>query len=204
MHSHVSRAHGNPSGAPANPQETNHSTIFDVDPRVGRVLGADDPKLTTKPYLVSRSTQGGVPPPVDVSDTPQPRSSTAKNIFGVEAEPGQRPQNVDSEEAAAERLEGILERMREALRARGAVGIRGLARNFQICDVSKDRKLQKDELQKCLGLCRIKLSVPDFDMLFSHCDGIRAAEQSGPCRCVPLLTSPAFEHLRAQPTRAVM
>jgi Ca2+-binding EF-hand superfamily protein len=60
--------------------------------------------------------------------------------------------------------------MRAALRARGAVGIRGLARNFQICDTDGSRKLDHDELRKCLRLCKIDLQPHEFEALFTHAD----------------------------------
>lgn len=135
----------------------------------------DDPKLEIKPHAVRSSHQtlhNGAPLAVDVSDTPSYRDnySSARNIFGVEADSAKPAPYGASDEGDAERLEAILTDLREKLRARGAVGIRGLARNFKICDTSKDNQLQPEELVKCLQLCRIKLSDADFKMLFEHVD----------------------------------
>ena len=63
-----------------------------------------------------------------------------------------RPAARTSPSRPAERdVEKIAEALRAALRSRGAVGIRGLARNFKICDTDGSRKLDRDELGKCLG-----------------------------------------------------
>ena len=177
----VSRPNGVSSGGPTNSVDAIYkSTVFDVDPtcKTGRVGGADDPQLTIKPFSApysSMATPGGRP--VDISDGQKDgtqRSKSHRNIFGgVESEttaPSAEPSAGDEE-----RREAILENLRTALRARGAVGIRGLARNFQICDTSHDKKLQRDELQKCFKLCRLQLSEADFEMLFNYID----ADESG-------------------------
>ena len=162
------------------------STVFDVDPTVnGRIGGEDDKKLNVKPFA-QPYTASRAPPPVDVSDTPlhtpqqrgfmQPqRSDTMRSLISNGANGPEVPLPASPGGDDSNEIESILDRMREALRARGAVGIRGLARNFQICDVSRDRKLQREELGKCLQLCRIKLSNEEFEMLFGFCD----ADDSG-------------------------
>ena len=45
--------------------------------------------------------------------------------------------------------ESLIARMQETLKKRGAQGIRGLARNFKICDRDGSNKLDVPELGKC-------------------------------------------------------
>ena len=46
-------------------------------------------------------------------------------------------------------FEAVMESLREKLKKRGAQGIRGLARNFKICDRDGSRSLDVQELAKC-------------------------------------------------------
>ena len=86
-----------------------------------------------------------------------------------------RPAARTSPSRPAERdVEKIAEALRAALRSRGAVGIFGLARNFKICDTDGSRKLDRDELGKCLRLCKLQLSATEFDTLFAFCDADRS------------------------------
>ena len=67
-------------------------------------------------------------------------------------------------------VEDILVRMRQMLKKRGAVGIRGLTRNFQICDTDKSEKLNLVELTKCVNLCKLDLSQEEVRALHRHFD----------------------------------
>lgn len=156
------------------------STVFSVDPKLDRVGGADDPKLSIKPHSAPYSSKAtpARSGPVDVSDGPNDgtkRSNTHSNLFGAQSE-SPATFNEDPNDGQMERLEDIKEQIRAALRARGAVGIQGLARNFKICDTSRNGKLERDELQKCIRICRVPLSEADFGMLFSHCDADGSGE----------------------------
>jgi Ca2+-binding EF-hand superfamily protein len=64
----------------------------------------------------------------------------------------------------------IIEGIGRALKQRGAVGLAGLARNFRINDFNKSGTLDRDELRKCLRLCKLDLDVNDFEVLFRHLD----------------------------------
>ena len=69
--------------------------------------------------------------------------------------------------------EAVLEKMRATLKKRGAQGIRGLARNFMICDTDGSRALDVDELAKCCKMCRLGLSAAEVEALHSHFDADR-------------------------------
>ena len=71
----------------------------------------------------------------------------------------------------AEYAEGVVERMRVMLKKRGAEGIRGLARNFRICDTDGSGKLNVQELAKCFALCKLKLSPEEVEAVFAYFDG---------------------------------
>lgn len=60
--------------------------------------------------------------------------------------------------------------LRAALKARGAVGIAGLARNFRIVDTDKSKQLNGDEFIKCLRLCKIELAENDVSHIFQYLD----------------------------------
>ena len=64
----------------------------------------------------------------------------------------------------------LIARLRDALKKRGAAGIQGLARNFRICDVDKSKELDRDELSKCLRLCKLDATDDDLELLFGHFD----------------------------------
>eukprot|EP00322_Chrysochromulina_rotalis_P019186 CAMPEP_0115840642 /NCGR_PEP_ID=MMETSP0287-20121206/6877_1 /TAXON_ID=412157 /ORGANISM="Chrysochromulina rotalis, Strain UIO044" /LENGTH=402 /DNA_ID=CAMNT_0003294261 /DNA_START=20 /DNA_END=1228 /DNA_ORIENTATION=- len=64
----------------------------------------------------------------------------------------------------------ILERMRRTLKQRGAEGIKGLARNFRICDTGGSEMLNVEELGKCCNLCRLGLKPDEVNVLHSHVD----------------------------------
>ena len=54
-----------------------------------------------------------------------------------------------------------MEVLREKLKKRGAQGIRGLARNFKICDRDGSRSLDVQELAKCCSMCKLGLSLEE-------------------------------------------
>jgi Ca2+-binding EF-hand superfamily protein len=68
--------------------------------------------------------------------------------------------------------EPIVTRMRAALKKRTAEadgsegGIRGLARNFRICDRNKNGSLELDEFARCIALCNIGLSDAQLAVVF--------------------------------------
>lgn len=66
--------------------------------------------------------------------------------------------------------ENVLLKMRELLKQRGASGIRGLARNFKICDSDGNRALDVDELRKCCSMCRLGLTEQEVESLHAYFD----------------------------------
>lgn len=66
--------------------------------------------------------------------------------------------------------EGLIEQMKEKLKKRGAEGIRGLARNFRICDRDGSNKLDVPELGKCCSMCKLGLSTDDVRALHGYFD----------------------------------
>jgi len=71
---------------------------------------------------------------------------------------------------AFDAAEAIVEKMRTMLKKRGAEGIRGLARNFKICDTDGSGKLVLEELAKCIRLCKLSLSADEVANLFAYFD----------------------------------
>lgn len=159
------------TGAPTDARGMNRSTVFDVDETVstGRVGGDDDPKLVTKPHNMQQRFIGKPGPP-----TLQKGQSFGASSFPVPPPqaPLQTPQSPSriKPQETDEHVEAILEDMRRALKQRGAVGLAGLARNFRINDTTKNGKLDRDELGKCLRLCKLTLEDDAFDLLFKHVD----------------------------------
>lgn len=66
--------------------------------------------------------------------------------------------------------EAALERMRIVLKQRGAEGVRGLARNFKICDRDGSRKLDIPEFAKCCSMCQLGLSHDEVLALHAYFD----------------------------------
>lgn len=66
--------------------------------------------------------------------------------------------------------EAVLEQLREKLKKRGAEGIRGLARNFKICDTDGSQQLNEEELGKCFRLCKLDLKSNEIASLFAWFD----------------------------------
>lgn len=66
--------------------------------------------------------------------------------------------------------EYVLEKLRAALKRRGAEGMQGLARNFRICDTNDSGQLDDEELAKCFRLCKIQLTPDEFVTLFRFFD----------------------------------
>lgn len=64
----------------------------------------------------------------------------------------------------------VMEQMRNMLKKRGAEGIRGLARNFKICDTNGSGKLDLEELEKCFRLCKLNLSKQQSELIFNFFD----------------------------------
>ena len=63
-----------------------------------------------------------------------------------------------------------MEALREKLKKRGAQGIRGLARNFKICDRDGSRSLDVQELAKCCSMCKLGLSLEQVRTLHGFFD----------------------------------
>ena len=66
--------------------------------------------------------------------------------------------------------EMVLEKLRAALKKRGAEGMQGLARNFRICDTNDSGQLDDEELAKCFRLCKISLTQQEFGTIFAFFD----------------------------------
>ena len=66
--------------------------------------------------------------------------------------------------------ESVVEHMRAMLKKRGAEGIRGLARNFKICDTNGSGKLDYEELSKCFRLCKLNLSSDQTETVLAYFD----------------------------------
>ena len=180
---------GGSSGAPMNSRAQQVSTVFDVDPSVksGR-MGGDDDEVQTKPHRVQHQAPRPVAsrePLVDLSLGDIEASGAASSPQAPQLQSLQRPSLLRRQSSGINRpaptpqffrdVETTLEALRAALRARGAVGIRGLARNFKICDTDGSRKLDPEELAKCLRLCKISLSESELETLFAYVD----ADDSG-------------------------
>ena len=63
-----------------------------------------------------------------------------------------------------------MQALREKLKKRGAQGIRGLARNFKICDRDGSRSLDVQELAKCCSMCKLGLSLEEVRTLHGFFD----------------------------------
>ena len=66
--------------------------------------------------------------------------------------------------------ERVLEQIRTVLKKRGADGVRGLMRNFKICDGDGSGQLNEEELAKCFRLCKLTLSPAESMSLFRFFD----------------------------------
>ena len=66
--------------------------------------------------------------------------------------------------------ERVLEQIRTVLKKRGADGVRGLMRNFKICDGDGSGQLNEEELAKCFRLCKLTLSPAEMMSLFRFFD----------------------------------
>lgn len=181
----MSRHMGLSSDAPKSSVDQQRSTVFDVDQtQSDRIVGrprpgatkpfVDDADLPTKPFgrpakqqqHPAAAVQPAIEPPLAGSPTlrrPGPASCAPVDISEASASPTSR-------RPALEDVEAVLEALRAALRSRGAVGIQGIRRNFKICDTDGSRKLDRDELAKCLRLCKLELTDAQFDTLFTHVD----------------------------------
>ena len=67
-------------------------------------------------------------------------------------------------------FEAVMESLRKKLKKRGAQGIRGLARNFKICDRDGSRSLDVQELAKCCSMCKLGLSLEEVRTLHGFFD----------------------------------
>ena len=164
--------HGLSTGAARSAVDQMRSSVFDVDPSChGRGFGDDG--LQTKPHnrdqrFLGENKKAPQPPPAMFlhRGPPNPplaeigRSPTKSSIDIRPPDNAPDPQHVEM----------VLESLRAALRRRGAEGLKGLARNFRICDTNKSGKLDRDEVSKCLRLCQIQLEEDDFEALLTHLD----------------------------------
>jgi len=66
--------------------------------------------------------------------------------------------------------ESILDKMRAMLKKRGADGVRGLGRNFRICDTDGSGQLNLEEMAKCFNLCKLSLKPSEVETLFDYFD----------------------------------
>lgn len=67
-------------------------------------------------------------------------------------------------------VESILARMRAMLKERGAEGIKGLTRNFKICDTDGSMQLNRAEFTKCCNLCKLELSPAEVSAVHDYFD----------------------------------
>tara|TARA_B110001452_G_scaffold136408_1_gene113365 strand:+ start:62 stop:1243 length:1182 start_codon:yes stop_codon:yes gene_type:complete len=67
-------------------------------------------------------------------------------------------------------VERVMEVLRDKLKKRGAQGIRGLARNFKICDRDGSRSLDVQEFSKCCSMCKLGLALDEVRTLFAFFD----------------------------------
>jgi Ca2+-binding EF-hand superfamily protein len=77
--------------------------------------------------------------------------------------------------------EHIIERMRAQLKKRGAEGLRGLARNFKICDTNGSGQLDFEELAKCCKLCKLNLQPYEVEELLNFFDSGASSEVRQSC-----------------------
>ena len=153
------------------PRPRHSSVVFDVDETCpgGLVGGDDDPKLMVKPHnRDARFIDRPGPPVLGKGQSfgassfvmpPTPLPPPSPSTLG-------KCNIIPTDERVAEIIEGI----GRALKQRGAVGLAGLARNFRINDFNKSGTLDRDELRKCLRMCKLDLDVNDFEVLFRHLD----------------------------------
>lgn len=129
--------------------------------------GGDDDDIPTKPHQRPTTTTAMPPdsPPAGMSrqdslrlNSPAPRP--------LERQPTLK----DLQQQAEEGVEEILEQMRGALKARGAVGLHGLARNFRLCDSDRSGKLDQHEVDRCLKMCKLPLPKEQLARLLRYCD----------------------------------
>lgn len=177
MASREAQRHGGNSSAPSTHEAQNRSTVFDVDPRctAGRIGGHDDADIVTKPFNVSSAKATSTEPPrpwIGTLKQAAPAAAAGLQSIPAPASPSRQVSTASllpSDESEFD-LESSLEKLRAALRSRGAVGLHGLARNFAICDTDGDRQLDRSELSKCFKLCRIPIADGEIDELMSACD----------------------------------
>ena len=180
------------SGAARNPHEQMRSTIFDQDPSVvstkmARRKGGDDDDLPIKPNraaapaaaavdISDTTTAGGArPPSVSIPPTPGMAASASGRSPAPLTRQSTAASLVERQQEEGRNAEEILENMRVALKARGAVGISGLAKHFRIVDTESGRgkgngKLDREELTKCLRLCKLPLERNELEDLFTYID----------------------------------
>ena len=77
--------------------------------------------------------------------------------------------------ARASEVETILEEMRAALKRRtgtidGEGALKGLGRNFRLCDRNTDGTLDLDEFAKCISLCKLTVTAEQVATLWKHFD----------------------------------
>lgn len=101
------------------------------------------------------------------SSTPPPAAKEGRFCADTDRSPGQPPSAMPVDAAYAE---SIVERMRVALKKRGAEGIRGLDRNFKICDTNGSGKLDEEELAKCFRLCKLTLRSDEIATMVAYFD----------------------------------
>mmetsp|Transcript_10864 Transcript_10864/g.22298 ORF Transcript_10864/g.22298 Transcript_10864/m.22298 type:complete len:890 (+) Transcript_10864:3-2672(+) len=72
--------------------------------------------------------------------------------------------------ANKKKVDGILKKLREELKSRGARGITGLARKFRIMDDDDSKSLDVKEFAKAMRECNLRLGKEDLGMLFAFFD----------------------------------
>ena len=162
---------GGSTGAPRTAAAQNASTIFNYDPKMtdDETHSQRKGKKHTLTDKVGSMRQLPVPPPavaVPPSPAVAPPLTKQRSSLSWQQQP---PQQEPVQDAGPE---PILDRLRAALKGRGAVGITGLSRNFRICDTSGDKKLSLDELSKCFRMC--KISLPPDEIQVTGCFPPRA------------------------------
>lgn len=67
-------------------------------------------------------------------------------------------------------FEALLGRIRTQLKARGAVGLQGLAKNFRILDRNRSGFLDEEEFMRLIQMCQLQLSDAEVRQLFKSID----------------------------------
>ena len=169
----ASRAMGGASNAPRNAQQQMRSSVFDVDPTCGSGrVGGDDDDVCHKPHRTAYAPPPTRGPPEKLPVAGSPSSPKRPPLARLPT--GQFADNAPHDVAS------IVASMRRTLKARGAEGMTGLSRNFRICDTDGSRRLERDELVKCLRLAKLNLDPTELTAVAKYFDAECAAARRRP------------------------